>query len=252
MCAIPVEELSRLSTGNESAVVNKEVLVGEIDGMKSIFHSLPKGECVNFVADKSVGRIFIFTAGKGEFKQGAFENNISEIVLCCPRTDTDFIFSATDDYLECIELIIPLDDEDKKEIEERTALYPHWQDYSKCATYKESIKSEKTINRTLLSETVFPRMCIGSVETMGADKVAPHSHPMLEQLFFGLPKNYCVVRADADEHNFDENELIHIPLGSTHSVKVEDNELLHYIWIDMFPDREGLAWITANHHTEDE
>ena len=56
---------------------------------------------------------------------------------------------------------------------------------------------------------------------------------MLEQLFFGLPDNNCFVRADDDEIPFGENVLLHIPLGSNHSVRVEPGHKLHYLWLDV-------------------
>ena len=53
--------------------------------------------------------------------------------------------------------------------------------------------------RTLLPKDIVPRMSIGTVETVGPDRVAPHAHPMLEQLFLGLEGNDIVVRADGGQ-----------------------------------------------------
>jgi hypothetical protein len=149
--------------------------------------------------------------------------------------------------LQFLEFIIDLSQTDVTEMEENAPKFPIFLSYSDCKTYKEKIKSEKTVSRTLLSEYTFPRLCIGSVETTGDDHVAAHRHPMLEQLFFGLQDNDCIVKADESEMEFKESVLLHIPLGSNHSVDVQKPKKLHYIWIDLFRERKGMDWITQEH-----
>ena len=74
---------------------------------------------------------------------------------------------------------------------------------------------------------------------------------MLEQLFLGLQGNDCFVGADEDEIAFGDNDILHIPLGSSHCVRVEEGANLHYIWIDVFRDREGMNWITEQHQVNE-
>jgi mannose-6-phosphate isomerase-like protein (cupin superfamily) len=127
---------------------------------------------------------------------------------------------------------------------------PYVLKYSEAKTYKEAIKSPKTVNRTLVHEDLIPRFCMGSVETDGPDAVGAHKHPMLEQHFFGLPGNYCYVKADDAEVTFHERALLHIPLGSEHSVRVDAGHKLHYIWIDYFRDAAGVEWIKKMHKSD--
>jgi hypothetical protein len=129
---------------------------------------------------------------------------------------------------------------------------PYFTTWSKCKKYKEAIKSAKTINRMLLPENIVPRFCLGSVETAGPDKVGTHAHPMLEQLFFGLKMNDCIVTADEEKTSFRENDLLHIPLGSEHGVLVNNGKKLCYIWIDFFHNREGMQYIAENHSIEED
>ena len=49
---------------------------------------------------------------------------------------------------------------------------------------------------------------------------------------------------------FGEGVLLHIPLGSRHGVEVHEPNKLHYIWIDLFRDREGMQWIVQEHIQE--
>jgi hypothetical protein len=93
---------------------------------------------------------------------------------------------------------------------------------------------------------------MGSVKTTGPDMVQPHKHPMLEQLFYGLSENCCYVQADAHEQFFGGNTLLHIPLGSLHSVRVEEENILHYVWIDFFKEQKDMSYITNSHIPTDE
>ena len=127
----------------------------------------------------------------------------------------------------------------------------YWQPYSTARTYKESIKSANTTSRTLVPVGVTPRFSMGSVETSGPDAVGAHSHPMLEQLFLGLEGSEQTVTADGEECVLAGLQVLHIPLGSMHGVRVEDGKHLHYIWMDFFFDQAaGAKWI-SDMHTDD-
>jgi quercetin dioxygenase-like cupin family protein len=91
---------------------------------------------------------------------------------------------------------------------------------------------------------------MGSVETKGPDSVGEHSHPMLDQLFLGLEGCKCTCYADGEEVGLTENMLLHIPLGSRHSVSVEDGDTLSYIWLDFFLTLNGEKYMNEQHHIE--
>ena len=117
-----------------------------------------------------------------------------------------------------------MSDEDRKDLaaHPENQARPYVRKFSECPTYGEAIKSAKTTSRTLLPKDVVPRMSIGTVETAGPDRVAPHAHPMLEQFFLGLDGNDIVVRADGGQTALGANELVHIPLGSSHGAEVAE------------------------------
>jgi hypothetical protein len=70
---------------------------------------------------------------------------------------------------------------------------------------------------------------------------------MLEQLFMGLRPNHCFVHADGDECLFTEDMLLHVPLGSSHGVRVDEGHDLHYVWIDLFRSAADMAYISEAH-----
>ena len=240
------EDLSAL-TATGDAATGRDVLAGEIEGLRTRFYAVPPGSTVRTGASEREGRVYIFVSGRGALDGGDGSREIDEIVSFTPRHNTPFDVSATGDGLRFLELVIDLSDTDLAELADNAEAFPMFLPYSACKTYREAIKSEKTVNRTLLAEHTFPRLCMGSVETTGDDCVGAHEHPMLEQLFYGLKDNDCVVSADDAEHEFRAGHLLHIPLGSSHGVEVRAPNKLHYVWIDLFRDREGMNWILEQH-----
>ena len=109
-------------------------------------------------------------------------------------------------------------------------------------------KSQKTISRMMIPHEILPQFSMGSVETWGDDLVKPHTHPMLDQLFFNFPENDMDVLIDGTAYPMGGDMILHIPLGSDHGVNVDGNRHLHYMWIDVMPDQEkGLGRLNRTH-----
>ncbi len=138
----------------------------------------------------------------------------------------------------------------KSRIDEFSQLY--LKALADCPTYKEDIKSEKTLNRMILPEGLVPRFAMGSVETEGPDEVGEHEHPMLDQIFFGLEDCRCSCFADGEKTVLTENMMLHIPLASKHYVSVAEGDKLAYIWMDFFLTLEGEKYMGEQHQMEDE
>lgn len=223
-----------------------EVMPGEIAGMTCLLHALPQSSGFEVPVSAQVSRVFFFIEGRGVVACANRQHAVDEIAVFAPGNQTAAGIRAVSG-LVFLELRMEMTPDDKVWASERVAATPYFAAYSTCRTYREAIKSEKTVSRTLLPENIIPRFCAGSVQTTGPDLVGAHRHPMLEQLFLGLPGNDCRVYADDASCAFGGNELLHIPLGSEHSVRVDPGKELHYIWIDRFRSAEGIAWITQNH-----
>lgn len=154
----------------------------------------------------------------------------------------------------CLRIRKSLDRTDREFIDRQQGNYnSHYaQPLSECKTYTEDIKSEKTVNRMILTEGNVPRLVIGSVKTEGPDRVEAHQHPMLDQLFLGLEGCHCTIHADGARVVLQKNTLLHVPLGSKHRAEVGDGNLLSYIWMDFFLTLEGESYISDQHTMEDD
>lgn len=232
-------------------VFREKLLSGEIEGLDTCYTELSGNKKTTFQPEKNRLRILLFTHGSGKIRHEDANYNIEEVALFIPQIEREFHLSSWNGNLGFLEMVMSLAKKDQEYLEKRANLFPYFIRYSQCTTYKELIKSPKTVNRTLLPEEIVPRLCIGSVMTSGPDKVAAHAHPMLEQLFFGLQGNDIEVFADEAKRRFIEGDLLHIPLGSMHGATVEAGKELHYIWIDLFNSMADMDYI-KKHHIEEE
>jgi len=200
--------------------------------------------------------IYLFVKGSGNI---VAENKSYEIVpetIFLPNTVENItIAAADDDTLHFLKIFCKLSVQDQIDLQElpsENINNIYHAKFSDCQSYSEAIKSPNTVSRTILSNEYIPRIAMGTVQTKGPDKVAAHRHPMLEQLFLGLSKNNCIVYADDNKVDFPQYSLLHIPLGSSHSVSVEEGEIMYYVWMDFFLDKKGEEWLKTHNVDADQ
>ena len=159
------------------------------------------------------------------------------------------IKAAQGNSLHYLKISCKLSVQDYKDLQELPAENTqnvYFAKFTDCQSYTEAIKSPNTVSRTILSNEYIPRVAMGTVQTKGPDKVAAHEHPMLEQLFLGLSKNNCIVYADEDKVDFPQYSVVHVPLGSRHSISVEKDQIMYYVWMDFFLDKKGEDWLQTH------
>lgn len=227
------------------------LLAEEIKGIETNFYTIRESKSHTFTPLYMRIRVLIAISNSGIVYSGAHTYQMNEMSVMAQLNNNDITVESTESPVELLEIIMDLTSDEFEKInetnQEREIYFKH---YSDCATYKEKIKSEKTLNRTILPPDVIPRMVLGSVQTTGPDRVGAHKHPMLEQLFWGLPGNDCLVHADEHEERFGESTLLHIPLGSEHGVDVAKGKSLHYLWLDFFQDQDSVSYIDESHQVD--
>ena len=220
------------------------LLPGAIAGVDTTYYRQAEGTTFSPARYSDRGQVFLFIRGTGEAQSKGEIFSFDEIAALCVPGIGPMTITATGVPAEYLEVLLDLQAHEATPL---LAKAPYFCRYSKCEPYAEAIKSPKTISRTIVPAGTIPRFCMGSVETMGPDTVGAHAHPMLEQLFFGLPANACVVTADGIEAAFGDGMLLHIPLGSRHGVRVEEGKRLHYVWMDFFRNEEDVTYIREQH-----
>jgi len=200
--------------------------------------------------------IYLFVKGSGYVLAENTNYEIAPETIFLPNTIENItIKSANDDSLHYLKISCKLSSQDLIDIKNLPAdnvQNIYYAKFSDCQSYSEKIKSPNTVSRTILSNEYIPRIAMGTVQTKGPDKVAAHTHPMLEQLFLGLSENNCTVYADSAKVDFPQYSVLHIPLGSNHSVSVEKDKIMYYVWMDFFLDKKGEEWLKTHDVNADE
>ena len=231
---------------------SRVVLPGEIAGMDVHAHCV--GPAAPLAVPRRPGRlgVFLATGGAGSLAVAGAEYAVDEVAVLVPPPDyTEVVLTCAAGAgaagpLCVLELSLELDAEDRRELAGRAE--PFFARYSECPVYQQSFKSAKSTSRFIVPGGTVPRLAMGSVQAPGPDEVGLHKHPMLDQLFFGLPGTTTKVVADGVECTLRGHELMHIPLGSEHGASVGAGDELHYIWIDRYIDRElCAAWFARDH-----
>jgi hypothetical protein len=237
----------RTSLGAEESFVGKVLLPGEVAGV-TIRHCIARrGRLISLEEELGKVHVRVFLHGSGNLAIGSCGYAIDGIGVAALTRDPPAVVESTSDRLEFLDIALDVDAADEDELSKHAAQLPYFRLYSDCPVYREEIKSAKTVSRTLVPPDLLPRFSMGSVQTTGPDIVHAHQHAMLEQFFFGLQGNSCRVQADGQGISFGDNVLVHIPLGSLHSVSVEHAHVLHYLWLDYFRHQEDMSYISQAH-----
>jgi mannose-6-phosphate isomerase-like protein (cupin superfamily) len=234
----------------EKGVFEKNVLPGEIEGIETRYQAIRMGASCLAGAEERL-RIYFFFKGEGFVQSGDTQFAVSGVALFIPAFSDQVTLSAQDNDLEIISIRMYLSKGDRAYMDGQSGKFPYFVSFAESRPYREDIKSERTVNRMFLPENIVPRFSAGSVETTGPDEVGMHAHPVLEQLFFGLEGNACLVTADEQEESFEENVLLRIPSASQHGVRVEEGKALRYVWMDFFRSQEDMGYMDSHHILEE-
>lgn len=241
-------EKPRHTAASGQAVVSKhELLKGEIDGVATEHVLVQQGARYTLAPCAEEISVCLFLGGNGVIEHGKRKIDFHPLSVFVPEADRSFSVAAYGLYVTFLEITLQLSKADRTCLETSANKHLYFAHYQECQPYQEEIKSPKTVSRMLIPGDIVPRMSMGSVQTSGPDVVASHSHPMLEQLFYGLQGNSCSVMADGHEAPFEEDTLLHIPLGSNHGVRVGRERFLHYIWMDFFRTQQDMSYLSDSH-----
>jgi len=251
---IPIAPLT-ITSPEKTERFTRPILKNEIAGIHVEHVSLPATQETTDYPQEGHKAIYLFMQGNGVATAEQTRYEIVPETILLPNIAPDITIKAATDtplhYLKISSQLTTQDQIDLSQFPQSHTQHVYYAKFTDCQAYTEKIKSPKTVSRTILPNKYIPRIAMGTVQTTGPDEVGAHKHPMLEQLFLGLANNDCVVHADDAQVGFSQYTVLHIPLGSTHSVSVEPNKTMYYVWIDFFLDKEGEEWLKTHKVIED-
>ncbi len=251
---IPIVDLN-MQLVEHTQHYSNSILENEINGIHVEHVILSANNEIIDHTEEGYKIIYLFIKGMGNVMDTNTNYEIVPETILLPNIETSIkIKPAKDDSLHYLKISSKLTAQDLLDLKEfpvENTQKVYYAKFKDCQSYSEPIKSPNTISRTILPNKYIPRIAMGTVETKGPDEVGAHEHPMLEQLFLGLSKNNCIVYADDAQVNFPQHSVLHIPLGSRHSVSVEKDETMYYVWMDFFLDKKGEEWLKTHIVDED-
>lgn len=198
--------------------------------------------------------MFLFVSGKGAIYADSITRSLVPESIAIPMnniSEVKFEVLGGEElhFLQFTKKLSPQDLEDLERFPQENKYDLFFTRFVDTEPYTEKIKSPNTISRTVLPADIVPRVALGTVAAKGPDEVGAHEHPMLDQLFLGLTDNDIIVHADGASVELKAYSLLHIPLGSSHGVTVEENKKMNYMWMDFFLTREGQEWLKTHKPT---
>lgn len=239
---MPPNETVDLSSTADSKVVH--ALPGEIPGVDTWLVTLPAGQEADLSISPDRQVIHFIVQGTGSVRTEGGPVELEPMSLFVPRPGAAADVTASQDMV-FLKIAMDLRPDETTNLKE--AVYPMFVRYAECEKYRDYFKSEKTVSRTLVHPFTLPRFCMGSVETTGPDRIEPHAHPMLDQLFFSFSNNDCSLLVDGESFRYGGNNLLHIPLGSDHGVDAREGDVVHYLWLDFFEDEKEQQYLVEVH-----
>jgi hypothetical protein len=155
----------------------QQLLRGEIEGASVLSYRLPQGTTVLFSPRNDCVRIFILIEGEAEFSTAGRAFLFRERTFFVPDPARDLSVRAAGNP-HFLELRWDVSEKDAPVMKSFSPRAPLVQPYAASPLYDDDTKSKKTLSRSIILQHVLPRICIGSVETEGPDRVDAHVHPM--------------------------------------------------------------------------
>jgi hypothetical protein len=236
-------------------VITEELLPGEIADTKieHVAYAGPISQELTFLSENA--NMLLFIKGKGTLSTDTLLFDIAPETIAIPMAYHQVTIEVeAGDTIHFVQFTKVMSAQDRKDLasfpaENKYGIY--FTRFEDCEPYTEKIKSPNTISRTVLPKDIVPRVSLGTVEAPGPDAVGAHEHPMLDQLFLGLDNNDITVHADDKSVHFKGLSLLHIPIGSSHSVTVGENKKMYYMWMDFFISSEGQEWLKTHQTLDD-
>jgi hypothetical protein len=229
-----------------------QVLSGEIPGVSTALVSLQASDIHRFTAQVGLMRVLVLYEGSAQVDVSENEGDqsvsrtLDRMFTVCPGPDQHVKVQAIG-QCHLLDIQWTVSEAEIQACREESARFPLVLDYVLSSQYRDYFKSEKTISRTIIGPRTLPRFCMGSVESNGPDRIEPHAHPMLDQLFFSLVRNDITLLIDGTRQSLGPTSLLHIPLGSEHGVEVSPGAYMHYLWLDFFKSDEQMAYLEEVH-----
>lgn len=182
-------------------------------------------------------QIFAFTGGNGMVKSGTKIFVIDEKSVFIPDFDKEAVeVTAGDTDLEFIRITGPMNDTDRRQMNNCQYVLPRFVKFSQVIQYTERFTQEsgaKVKQHSVIAGRHLGRYTMGWVIGKGPDFVGQHTHPTLEQWYFMLDGADFTYDAGDTSIAVEAGDVSFTPHGTSHGSTCEENGFIHYIWFEL-------------------
>jgi hypothetical protein len=217
--------LNKQSIGDNVPYGRVEILKNEVKKSEIFFNKLKENETLTLNEDRDTITVFFLYKGNASFKSNddEFEYNEKAVFVTLPEYKVEVLAKSECQIVEIKWPVLRAINKDD---------FPYTKAYLDSEQYRDASKSDKTISRMIIPNTIIPGFSLGSVQTTGIDRIAQHCHPLQDQIFFSFDNNDINLLIDDEIKSLESNTFVHIPLASNHGVEVEESKVAHYLWVD--------------------
>ena len=228
----------------EGSPSTRQILPNQIKGASTYIVTVPSRARFELTSPGSQQVISFLVTGTGTLTTDTLSKAVKQLTAIVALPGTPAVLTAEKDCC-LLQIRMDIDPEELRDLDE--ASFPIVTAYENCEFYRDEIKSEKAINRTLIPPFKVPRFSMGSVQTTGPDQIQLHAHPVFDQLFFSFAENHCDLLIDGKTFCFGGNCLLCIPRGSEHGIDAKPGHTVHYLWLDFFEKSDDMDFIVQTH-----
>lgn len=186
-------------------------------------------------ADKM--QIFTFTGGNGVVQAGKRIFIIDEQSVFIPDFDRDEIkLIAGDADLKFIHIVGPMNDTDRRQMNNCQYVLPRFVKFSQAIQYTERFTQEsgaKVKQHSIIAGRHLGRYTMGWVIGSGPDFVGQHVHPSLDQWYFMLEGADFTYDAGDKSVAVREGDVSFTPYGTSHGSTCSEDGFINYLWFEL-------------------
>ncbi len=228
----------------EGSPCMRQILPNLIKGASTYIVTVPSRARLELTSPCSQQAINFLITGTGTLTTDALSKVMNQLTAFAALPGTSAELTAKKDCC-LLQIRMDINPEELRSLDE--ASFPIVRAYENCDFYRDEIKSEKAISRTLIAPFKVPRFSMGSVQTAGPDQIQLHAHPAFDQLFFSFAENDCDLLMDGETLHFGGNCLLYIPRGSEHGIDARPGRTVHYLWLDFFDKSDDMEFLLKTH-----
>lgn len=182
-------------------------------------------------------QFFFFTNASGYVATDSIAHNITDKAVYVPDYDREpFFIQAGEEDLNFVHFIGKQNKIDVDMMNECHIVLPRFRLLKDSWRYTEGFTGDAGSNvksHMVLEHEYFGRYSMGWNCGTGPTFIGEHTHPDLEQWYYGLDDTEFYYIAGDEEYEFQGGDISHTVIGTPHGSKSDAGKKIDYVWFEL-------------------